>query len=61
MTVEQLISRLMKVKDKTKSVKMICNAGTDFDKTPFIEEGYVDEVGEGEFLIELMEDMKPKY
>lgn len=61
MTVEELIAELMQVDDKTKPVKMIYNAGTDFDRTPFIEEGIVIKVGEGELGIELIDDMTPLY
>lgn len=61
MNVQQLIDELMKVNDKTKSVVTLWNAGTDFDKEPFLEEGKIRRVIESNYIIELLDDMKPKY
>lgn len=61
MNVQQLINELMKIADKTKPVVTIWNSGTDFDEEPFIEQGIVEKVSESENMVELIDNMNPKY
>lgn len=61
MNVQQLIDELMKISDKSKQVVMVWNSGTDFDEEPFIEEGIVEKVSENENMVELIDNMNPKY
>lgn len=61
MNVQELIDALMKIEDKTKPITMVFNAGTDFDKTPFLESGVIDKVQESEEMVELLDDLTPLY
>ncbi|MTC89827.1 hypothetical protein GKS17_08145 [Streptococcus uberis] len=61
MNVQQLIDELMKISDKSKQVVMVWNSGTDFDEEPFIEQGIVEKVSESENMVELIDNMNPKY
>jgi len=61
MNVQQLIDELSNISDKKKPVITIWNAGTDFDKEIFIEEGIVNRVVENENVVELIDNLKPKY
>jgi len=51
----------MKVTDETKSVVTVWNAGTYFDNEPFLEEGKIKRIIESNDVVELLDDMKPKY
>lgn len=61
MNVQQLINELMEITDKTKLVVTIWNSGTDFDEEQFIEQGIVEKVSESGNMVELIDNMNPKY
>ncbi|API89419.1 hypothetical protein BKP56_09195 [Marinilactibacillus sp. 15R] len=57
MTVQEIIDRLNKVKDKNKEIKMVVHTGYDFTDVPFVEESVPFKVNETDIVVELVDEV----